>query len=297
MNEICCIGHITDDHVITPDFSARMPGGTAYYFGKALGGLAPGVCSVITAAGPESQGAVDSLRDAGCRVSVLPSERSVVFENRYGHDRDHRTQRVLAKAAPFRREDLPDTPIPYIHLGTLLNDDFDMETIVRLSRQGRVSVDIQGFLREVRGEDVVHLDYPAKHELMRHISILKANEVEMEVLTGSSDPYEAARILAGWGCPEVVLTMGSRGSLIYHDGKYDLIPAYQATEVVDATGCGDTYMAGYLYRRSLGESCADAGRYAAAMCTLKLEKKGPLEVSAETLEKALGKWKSTETLR
>ena len=45
--------------------------------------------------------------------------------------------------------------------------------------------------------------------------------------------------------------------------------------MVDATGCGDTYSAGYLYCRSQGMSCKESGKFAAAMCTLKLEQHGP----------------------
>ena len=47
------------------------------------------------------------------------------------------------------------------------------------------------------------------------------------------------------------------------------------TEIVDATGCGDTYMAGYLYMRNKGASYKEAGCFAAAMCTIKLEASGP----------------------
>ena len=36
---ICCIGHITLDKVVTPEFEVYMPGGTAYYFAKALRNL------------------------------------------------------------------------------------------------------------------------------------------------------------------------------------------------------------------------------------------------------------------
>lgn len=42
-----------------------------------------------------------------------------------------------------------------------------------------------------------------------------------------------------------------------------------------ATGCGDTYMAGYLYMRNKGASYKEAGCFAAAMCTIKLEASGP----------------------
>jgi sugar/nucleoside kinase (ribokinase family) len=44
---------------------------------------------------------------------------------------------------------------------------------------------------------------------------------------------------------------------------------------VDATGCGDTYMAGYLYQRVRGAAIREAGEFAAAMATLKIEASGP----------------------
>jgi sugar/nucleoside kinase (ribokinase family) len=47
--------------------------------------------------------------------------------------------------------------------------------------------------------------------------------------------------------------------------------------VVNATGCGDTYMTGYLYHRAKGAGIEDAGHFAAAMATLKIQGLGPFE--------------------
>ena len=128
---------------------------------------------------------------------------------------------------------------------------------------------------EVRGENVFAVDWPEKEEALKYIHILKANEHETEVLTGCKNPREAALKLANWGVKEVLLTLGSMGSVIYADGEFHEIPAYPPTEIVDATGCGDTYMAGYLYMRNKGASYKEAGCFAAAMCTIKLEASGP----------------------
>ena len=273
--EICCIGHITLDKVITPKFEAYMPGGTAYYFAKALKNFDHDGFRLVTSLGDTELGVVDELREEGIAVDVIPSRRSVFFENKYGENMNNRTQRVLAKADPFTADNLKDVNAKVFHLGTLLADDFDLETIKSLAARGTVSVDVQGYLRKVVGEDVVHVDYDKKREAMPYISILKANEIEMEVLTGSKDPREAAKILADWGCKEVLLTLGDKGSLIYVDGTFYEIPAIEPSELVDATGCGDTYMAGYLYSRSKGAGYQEAGTFAAAMCTLKLARKGP----------------------
>ena len=193
----------------------------------------------------------------------------------YGENQNNRTQRVLAKADPFTVDGLRDVDARIYHLGSLLADDFPLELIKHLSEKGIVSVDAQGYLREVRGDKVFAIDWAEKREALKYITILKANEHESEVLTGEKDPRKAAKILADWGVKEVLLTLGSYGSLIYADGEFHEIPAFEPAEVVDATGCGDTYMTGFLYMRNKGASYDEAGRFAAAMCTIKLGASGP----------------------
>ena len=175
------------------------------------------------------------------------------------------------------------------HLGSLLADDFSLEVIKYLSSKGVLSVDVQGYLREVQGEQVVAVDWPEKVEALAYIDILKANEKEMAVLTGCTDPREAALKLAGWGVKEVLLTLGSEGSVIYADGKFFDIPAYPPEQIVDATGCGDTYMTGYLYMRNKGASYYEAGCFAAAMCSIKLAASGPFNGTEEDILKMMQK--------
>ena len=285
--KICCIGHITHDRIITPRFEADMPGGTAYYFAKALKNLRHDNFELVTCVGQDALHVVDMLRNEGLNVSVVPSRETVCFENSYGEDMNDRSQRVLAKADPFTPDGLQGVDADIFHLGTLLADDFDLEVIKDLSKRGTVSVDIQGYLREVEGERVKAVDYAQKLEALPHIDILKANEKEMETLTGTDDPFEAARMLSGWGAKEVLLTLGDKGSLIYADGVFHRIPAYPVAEAVDATGCGDTYMAGYLYKRSRGAEIDEAGRFAAAMCSLKLAEKGPFDGSEKDVMRVI----------
>ena len=273
--DICSICHITLDKIVTPKHTVHMPGGTSFYFAHGIANLSPENFLLVTALAQSEMQAVDDIRRKGIDVKVLPSRRSVYFENSYGEDQNNRTQRVLAKADPFSIEGLKDVEAGIFHLGTLLADDFPVDVIRYLASKGIVSVDAQGYLREVRGENVFPVDWPEKREALRYITLLKANEHESEVLTGEKDPYKAARILADWGVKEVLLTLGSNGSLIFADGKFHEIPAFEAREVVDATGCGDTYMTGFLYMRNKGASYEEAGRFAAAMCTIKLGASGP----------------------
>ncbi len=274
-HELCCIGHITLDKVVTPKKTVHMPGGTAYYFSQAISCFDDIDFSLITAVGESELHVVDELRAKSINVSVMPSKYSVCFENIYGENQNNRTQRVSAKADPFTVEYLSDVNASYILLGSLLADDFSLDVLTYLSGKGLIAVDVQGYLREVRNENVYAVDWEDKLEALKHIHVLKANEHEMEVLTGYSDVKSAARQLYEWGVKEVLITLGSLGSVIYDGAEFYRIPAYKPVEEVDATGCGDTYVTGYLYQRAKGEDIESAAKFAAAMSTLKIENSGP----------------------
>ncbi|MDR3193844.1 MAG: PfkB family carbohydrate kinase [Tannerella sp.] len=279
--ELCCIGHITLDKVVTPKTTVHMPGGTSFYVSGAIRHLNDIRYSLVTAVGAPEMAVVDDLRAKGVQVTVHRSAHSVCFENIYGENQNNRTQRVLARADPFTVEQLRDTEANIFHLGALLADDFSLETLKYLAGKGLVSVDSQGYLREVRDTQVYAIDWKGKEEALKYIHFLKANEHEMEVLTGYADVSSAARQLADWGVREVLITLGDMGSVLYDGARFYRIPAYKPREVVDATGCGDTYMAGYLYQRARGIGMEEAGRFAAALSTLKIERSGPAVASNE----------------
>lgn len=259
-----------------------MPGGTSYYFSHGIRHLKDTRnYKLITALAPSEYKAVEDLRAKGIQVEVLPSRKTVYFENIYGENQDDRKQRVLAKADPFTVEELKDEEAKFFHLGSLLSDDFSLDVVKLLSGKGKLAVDAQGYLREVRGEQVYPTDWKDKREALKYIDILKVNEHEAEVLTGFKDFKLAALQLAEWGVKEVLLTLGSLGSIIYAESTFYKIPAYPAKNVVDATGCGDTYSMGYLYMRNKGASYEEAGCFAAALSTIKLEKSGPFSGTEE----------------
>lgn len=273
--ELCCVGHITLDKVVTPKNTVYMPGGTSYYFSHAIKHFDDINYALVTALAESEMQSVEELRAEGVEVAVMPSRHTVYFENIYGENQDNRTQRVLAKADPFSIDYLRQIEAQIFHLGSLLADDFSLEVVRYLSQKGLVSVDSQGYLREVREQNVYAVDWPEKKEVLRYVHFLKANEHEMEVLTGYTDPEQAAKEIYSWGVKEVLLTFGSMGSLIYDGETFHRIPAYLPTEVVNATGAGDTYMTGYLYQRAKGAGIEEAGCFAAAMTTLKIEGMGP----------------------
>ncbi|OMP75537.1 PfkB family carbohydrate kinase [[Flexibacter] sp. ATCC 35208] len=287
MYDICCIGHITLDKVVTTRSVVHMPGGTSFYFSSAIRNMDVKY-AIVTALATKEMYIADELRAKGTEIVVLTSTNTLYFENIYSENQDHRTQRVSQLADPFTPEQLSDMDARFFHLGPLVADDIPVSVIRELAKKGKVSLDVQGYLRKVENEQVIHIDWPAKKEALQYVYILKANESEMEVLTGTNDVRKGAITLASWGVKEVIITLGSRGSVVYKDQTFYDIPAYiPTTSVVDATGCGDTYMAGYLYQRAKNANPQDAGEFAAAMATLKIEGSGPFRGNAEDVTKFL----------
>ena len=53
-----------------------------------------------------------------------------------------------------------------------------------------------------------------RKRVLKYVHFLKANEHEMEVLTGYTDAVNAGKVIYDWGVKEVLLTFGSMGSII-----------------------------------------------------------------------------------
>ena len=274
MYDICCVGHLTSDKIVTPKTTIYMAGGTAFYFSYAVSNLDVKYL-LMTALAEDDMQYVERLRSKGLEIKVQPSTHTVFFENIYGDDPDIRTQNVLTKADPFTIEPLENIEAQIFHLGPLLADDMSTDFIKTISKKGKVSLDAQGYLRKVENQKVLAVDWPEKTEALQYVDILKVDEAEMTVLTGYKQVNDGAKLLSDWGVKEVVVTNGSMGSTIYCDGVFYNIPAYRPKVIVDATGCGDTYMGGYLYQRVKEKGIQESGEFAAAIASLKMESPGP----------------------
>jgi adenosine kinase len=71
-----------------------------------------------------------------------------------------------------------------------------------------------------------------------------------------------------------VVTLGAHGSLIYTDGRQIEIPSVRAENVVDPTGCGDAYRAGFLFGIAEGFDLPTAGRLASLLGAIKIAQRG-----------------------
>lgn len=99
-----------------------------------------------------------------------------------------------------------------------------------------------------------------------HVDILFANEQEAKSLYESESFEEAVEALKGT-CEIIVITRSEKGSVIIAGDKVIEIPAEAGVKVIDTTGAGDQYAAGFLYGYTQGmtlETCGRLGSMAAA---------------------------------
>jgi sugar/nucleoside kinase (ribokinase family) len=96
-----------------------------------------------------------------------------------------------------------------------------------------------------------------------HVDYLMPNQEQVLGLTGATTLQEGARGLLAHGVGCVAATRGAQGALVVTEQECVEVPAFDV-EVVDTTGCGDAFSAGFLRARWEGRSLRQAGAYGVA---------------------------------
>jgi sugar/nucleoside kinase (ribokinase family) len=98
-----------------------------------------------------------------------------------------------------------------------------------------------------------------RHLVHGHVDVLFANEAEILALY-QTESLETALAAARAACPIVAVTRSEKGSVIAAEGETFVVTAAPVHQVVDTTGAGDLYAAGFLYGLARGKSPGDCGR-------------------------------------
>lgn len=99
---------------------------------------------------------------------------------------------------------------------------------------------------------------------IKNADILKVSDEEAELITGKKDVETAAKTLNDMGANFVLVTLGSTGTMLVHDGKATLIPSIPV-KMIDATGAGDAFIGAVLAK--IAESCSSPNDISLEMVT------------------------------
>jgi sugar/nucleoside kinase (ribokinase family) len=271
------IGHVSADLLRVGGQVHEVPGGAVHHAGITYCRLAAKT-AVVTKADHEHDGLLEPLRKAGAAVRRLASARTTRFENIVASDLQARTQRVTAIADAFTPDDLAAIQARAIHLGPLTAREMSPAFIAAAALHASIIfLDAQGFARRVRKGQVESSDWPDQASALCFVHLLKVDEAEACALSGQNRCERAAEVLASFGPREVIVTRGARGAFVLCDGYGHHVRALLPTRIVDTTGAGDAFGAGYLFGRLEGQSVERAGEFAAALASLAIERFGAFD--------------------
>jgi sugar/nucleoside kinase (ribokinase family) len=100
-----------------------------------------------------------------------------------------------------------------------------------------------------------------------HLDYLLPNEEQVLALSGAEDLVAGCRALIERGVGCVAATCGAEGAVVVDSASEERVPAFEV-DVVDTTGCGDAFSAGFLRGLALGRSRAEAAALGCAAAGL-----------------------------
>lgn len=120
------------------------------------------------------------------------------------------------------------------------------------------------------------IDLP--EEIFKHISLFIPNENELEKYSGvkvfdALSAAKAAKALMDKGVGDIIVTMGSKGSLICQGNDASFVPA-RKVEAVDTTGAGDCYCGALCVALSEGLGLKAAAEFATKAAALSVQRPG-----------------------
>lgn len=263
------IGPVTHDLVVIGNEKSQKIGGATYFQSFVFEEFYSDYLAVVNCS---DESIVNEFPSPG-KVKVIPKEDTHYFINDYpdSDNPDIRLQLSNFADIPITKDDLRDLlpeKIDAFILNPLNRNDFPAETVEYIKTfDVPIFLSLQGFLR--LPDEQVNDNYTIKLSNFDELS---------SILSGVHAIFldEAEKNIIGDDCDvdEMVITDGSHGSRIISDGE-TRIDAVECENVVDTTGCGDTYMAAYISQRLLLNSPEIAGNFASKVASQKIENFGP----------------------
>ena len=258
MRGVAVIGNLAQDRI---DGGLPRVGGAPYHAARALRLLGGSSRIVARSAAADKRVLVAPLAALGVPWMWLPAERTTTFEIRY--QGEEREMSIGDPGTPWTLEDGRAVGrAEWVQVGGLTRGDFPPDVLAALARDHRVALDGQSLVRPAAAGPLV-LDGDFDPEVLRHVTALKLNEEELEVLGGEDRIVQL-------GVPELLLTQGSTGALLVARGVRERIPV-RRIETADPTGAGDAFLAAYAWARAAGHRPVSAGRHAATTAARVLE--------------------------
>ena len=145
----------------------------------------------------------------------------------------------------------------------------DMEEVFRQIKETPGRVFVADMTTAKNGETIKDLE-----PILKYIDYIIPNEKEASILTGESDPVKSAGIFIEHGANTVIIKCGKEGCYYKNASEDGHITAYPHVKVVDTTGAGDSFVAGFIRGLSKGLSLQKSCKYGCAVSSVVVEHMG-----------------------
>ena len=262
------IGPVTDDLIIVGREKSNKIGGATYYQSFVFEKFYTDYIAVVNTSNENVANEFPSQD----KVKVILKSDKHYFINEYPYPDNLDIREQLSNFAniPILKSDLkevlPDKIDAFV-INPLNRYDFPAETMDYLkSFNVPIFVSVQGFLRvqnlQVNENYTIKLsNFDKLSDILSGVDAIFLDEVENNIIKDCCD------------ISEKVITNGSNGSRIISDEEIK-IKAVECEDIIDTTGCGDTFMAAYISQRLKNKSIKYSADFASKIASEKLKKFG-----------------------
>jgi 2-dehydro-3-deoxygluconokinase len=292
--DLVTVGHVLCETIVFADGRRAGPvlGSPAAYSGMVAARL--GIrTGIVTKVGPDAPpGLLQPLKDAGVDLRGIDFGSTVTTTNELLYAADGTKElKYLKQAGPIRPGDIPEDfcRSAAFHICPL-DYEVPLETVLQVRQWGGVmSVDLGGYggahvCRATAGQKKLS---PADlRTLIACFDVVKASDEDARLIFAGDNlsEEETAQRFVDWGARIGVVTRGARGSLVYtKEERYSLPPI--AGQVIDVTGGGDSYVAGFLAEFLRTYDPWLSGVFASAVALCVIEKTGGVSAHRMPTEK------------
>ena len=275
---VVIIGPVTEDLIIKGTQKESKIGGAIYFQSFVFENFYPDYLAVVNC----SDENVANVFANPQKVKVIKKDETHFFVNDYPFPQNLDIRRQSSNFADISitKNDLEPilkdiAEIDAFILNPLNVYDFPHETIEYLkSFDVAIYISLQGFLRHQsdKTDDLYLIELKLTPEIIDIISSTEGlflDESEALILTENNDFND-------FNINEIIITNGSKGSRVISDEEYK-IEAVECRDIVDSTGCGDTFMAAYISKKLTTDSILKSANFASKIASEKLGFFGPFK--------------------
>jgi sugar/nucleoside kinase (ribokinase family) len=285
--DIYTFGNISLDIIKTVDTEYSMTGGSvlmaawvAHQLGYKLG--------ILTKIAQKDIDLIKELPIPENEIDLIIASETTSIKNYYTTaDKERRICTSVSQAEAFEIKDFPEFQAKVIEYCGLMTREIDLEIIKFLSTKGKLAIDAQGLLRHRFPDQSLEFKvFPDIQEAMKYIHYFKADAAEAEFITKIDTSNEEGRIKAAhvfldWGAKEVIISHNQ--ALIAATNESITSAPYKNRSLDGRTGRGDTSFSAYITER-FSKNPAESIKFAAALCSLKMEIPGPFKKTRKDVE-------------